>query len=66
MEYQSFFNGDFFKQISLPLLYHYFFIIIENKSNENQNKCSNSIKMKLIIPLTFHQIDFDWALEALC
>ena len=36
---------------------------MENKSNENlmenQNKCSNSIK-KLLIPLAFHQIDFDW------
>ena len=49
MEYQSFLMETFFsfiKQISL--LYHYFFIILENKSNENlmenQSKCSNSNK----------------------
>ena len=29
---------------------------------ENQNKCSNSIKNEMIIPLRFHQIDFDWTL----
>ena len=65
MEYQSFLMEtffSFFKQISL--LYHYFFMIMETKSNENlmenKIKCPNSIKNKMIFSLAFHQIDFDW------
>ena len=59
MGYQIFF---IFKQISL--LYHYFFIIMENRSNENlmenQNICSNSIKnTKMIIAIAFQQIDLN-------
>ena len=51
-----------FKQISL--LYHYFFIIMENESIEHlmksQKNCSNSIKNKMLYQLAFHQINFDW------
>ena len=43
----------FFKQISL--LYHYLYIIMENKSNEdlkeNQKKCSNFIKNNILFQL---------------
>ena len=36
MEYQSFFNGDFFQFFKqIPLLYHYFFNVMENKYNKN-------------------------------
>ena len=27
---------------------------------ENQNKCSKSIKIGMLLPLEFHQNDFDW------
>ena len=37
---------------------------MEYKSNENlmknQKNCSNSIKNEMLLPLKFHQIDFDW------
>ena len=39
-------------------------MIMETKSNENlmenKIKCPNSIKNKMLFPLAFHQISFDW------
>ena len=48
------FDADSVKTIimeTFPLLHHYFFIIIET-----------SIKIKILFPLAFHQIDFDWVI----
>ena len=45
--------------------FYYFFIIMENKCNENlmanQKKCSDSIKNEILFPLAFYQINIDWA-----
>ena len=58
MKYQIFFNGGFFlffKQIFL--LNHYFFMIMENKSNENLIKS----KIKTSVPIPLKTISDDWA-----